>query len=381
MRRFAAWSGTITNYEYTSENQLKRVYVTAPNLGPIQKEVIYHYDALGRRMQKRFVDHQDSTKSFTRKYVYDGNEILAEFNGSNQVLARYTHSRLRTDDVLAADITSSGVSAGLAASAGSYFYLKDALGTITDVLNVSGQLVQKYSYAVYGQIVNVQDGSGADITSSPALTTSYTFTGREWDAEMGMYYYRARYYDPATGRFLQRDPKPGRVELPISVVNRNAYAYNNPAAFVDPKGEFGFLAFLAVSTIVGGLIGGIDAALSGGDFWKGFGKGAFAGFALGLTFGISPAAGFLTLGSNLLRAGAGRGSFVGNFIDASVENNIIDTAISGFQGDFSNFFPDLINDFVPYIGGALLFSDVAGRACDNESGVLRGDRGFICEVF
>ncbi len=62
----------------------------------------------------------------------------------------------------------------------------------------------------------------------------YGFTGREYDAESGLYYYRARYYDPQVGRFISRDP--------IGVVggwNRYGYGYNNPLHWRDPYGLFG----------------------------------------------------------------------------------------------------------------------------------------------
>ena len=61
-------------------------------------------------MKKDVIDHQapsDKLKTFTRMYAYDGNERHLEFNGTGELLARYTHSTLRTDDVLAMDVNSS----------------------------------------------------------------------------------------------------------------------------------------------------------------------------------------------------------------------------------------------------------------------------------
>jgi len=58
--------------------------------------------------------------------------------------------------------------------------------------------------------------------SNPSLENPFRFTGREWDAESGLYYYRLRYYDPAVGRFISRDP--------FAAIGVSAYAYvsNNP---------------------------------------------------------------------------------------------------------------------------------------------------------
>jgi RHS repeat-associated protein len=58
------------------------------------------------------------------------------------------------------------------------------------------------------------------------------FTGREWDPETGLYYYRARYYDPGAGRFSGSDPR-GMVDG----TNLYRYVHNNPVVFVDPYGN------------------------------------------------------------------------------------------------------------------------------------------------
>src|SRR5690606_25025780 len=112
----------------------------------LQKTSQYFYDALGRRYEKKIVDHQNSANSFTRKYQYDGEEILAEYDENNSTLAVYTHSGLKTDDVLSADIRSNK----LASQIGSYFYLKDAQGSIIDIADSSGNSIQHYSYSAFG---------------------------------------------------------------------------------------------------------------------------------------------------------------------------------------------------------------------------------------
>src|SRR5690606_36416392 len=185
------------------------------------KEVVYSYDALGRRIEKRVIDHRadsDVTKTFTRRFVYDGQDIVVEYDGDNRVRATYTHSGLGADDILSVEVTSSGVDAKLASSTGSYQYLKDAQGTITDVTNSSGAKVQHYLYSAFGKLLGIQDAHANDIDSNPVIATSYGYTGRELDSESGLLYYRARYYDPQTGRFLQKDPHPGVLPIPQTVV-------------------------------------------------------------------------------------------------------------------------------------------------------------------
>lgn len=64
-----------------------------------------------------------------------------------------------------------------------------------------------------------------------STAAGYAFTGREWDSETGLYYYRARYYDPRSGRFLSEDPV-GLRDGP----NRYTYVHNAPVNATDPFG-------------------------------------------------------------------------------------------------------------------------------------------------
>lgn len=191
--------GTFIKYAFNSENQLVKIEEFKNSVKT--KTVVYTYDALGRRIAKDIIDHQDASKSYSRKYAYDGQEILAEFDENDATLAVYTHSTLRTDDVLAADIRSTK----LANQTGSYFYLKDALGSVVEVTDANGNLVQHYAYSSFGKVLKIVDSSGSDVTGDPNIKTSYGFTNREDDDESGMMYYRARYYMPEVGRFIQED--------------------------------------------------------------------------------------------------------------------------------------------------------------------------------
>ena len=88
--------------------------------------------------------------------------------------------------------------------------------------------------------------------------SGYAFTGREWDAEVGLYYYRARYFDPALGRFISSDPS-GFVDGP----NLFAYVGNKPTTYVDPFG----LALTSVdaamrNAIASGNVAEVKALLS-----------------------------------------------------------------------------------------------------------------------
>lgn len=75
------------------------------------------------------------------------------------------------------------------------YYHADGLGSITTLSNAGGTIVQTYSYDSFG-----------NITSTGSLRQPFTYTAREYDSETGMYFYRARYYDPKAGRFVTKDP-------------------------------------------------------------------------------------------------------------------------------------------------------------------------------
>ncbi|MBI4707735.1 MAG: hypothetical protein HY761_07415 [Candidatus Omnitrophica bacterium] len=90
----------------------------------------------------------------------------------------------------------------------------------------NGNIAERYSYDAYGN-TTIKDAAGCKLQAS-GIGNHYAYTGREFDSETGLYYYRARYYDPQIGRFLQEDPVWG--------LNFYSYVDNNPLNFIDPYG-------------------------------------------------------------------------------------------------------------------------------------------------
>ncbi len=97
----------------------------------------------------------------------------------------------------------------------------------------AGNTIEKYEYSVYGDVWIVAKENGETRTVS-IIDNPYYFTGRHLDTETGLYYYRARYYSPTLGRFLQTDPISYKGGM-----NLYTYCGNSPTIFADPLGLFG----------------------------------------------------------------------------------------------------------------------------------------------
>ncbi len=127
----------------------------------------FKYDPFGRRIYR-------SSSSGTSFYAYDGDNLAEETNSSGGVVARYAQGQ-NIDEPLA-----------MLRSATTSYYHADGLGSVTSLSNSAGALAQSYTF----------DSFGKQTASSGSLVNPFQYTGRESDSETGLYYYRARYYDP-----------------------------------------------------------------------------------------------------------------------------------------------------------------------------------------
>jgi RHS repeat-associated protein len=200
-----------TVYSYDDENRLTGVTITQ---GSNVKQRSFAYDPFGRRIKKTIAqdtignDCQGSCPRITN-YVYDGQNIIMEYDQNNNIIAKYTHGP-NIDEPLA---VSQGTNI--------YYYHADGLGSITALSNTSGTIVQTYPYDSFG-----------NITATGSISQPFTYTAREYDSETGMYFYRARYYDPKVGRFVTKDP----IGFEGGDVNLYNYVGANPVNGGDPSG-------------------------------------------------------------------------------------------------------------------------------------------------
>jgi RHS repeat-associated protein len=161
-----------TNYSWDFENRLTSA--TLPGSGGT---VSYRYDPFGRRIYK-------SSSAGTSIFAYDGFNLTEEANSTGSAVARYVQTQ-NVDESLA--ILRSSVTS---------YYEADGLGSITSLSSAAGALAQTYTF----------DSFGNKTASSGSLTNSLQYTGRELDSETMLYFIRARYFDPVSGRFLSEDP-------------------------------------------------------------------------------------------------------------------------------------------------------------------------------
>jgi RHS repeat-associated protein len=80
-----------------------------------------------------------------------------------------------------------------------------------------------------------EDEFGSQIFNQGTTQNVYRYTGQQSDADSGLQYLRARYYEPATGRFITQDPKKGDMREPATY-NQYIYCRNNPIRYTDPSG-------------------------------------------------------------------------------------------------------------------------------------------------
>ncbi len=101
------------------------------------------------------------------------------------------------------------------------YYQADGLGSITSLSTSAAALANTYTYDSFGNVTNF----------TGTLRNPFQYTGREFDAEANLYFYRARYFDPNSGRFVSEDPIGFH-----GGVNFYRYVLNNPVINVDPAG-------------------------------------------------------------------------------------------------------------------------------------------------
>jgi RHS repeat-associated protein len=188
-------SGT-TTFNFNEENRLTQI------TQPTGLTVNYKYDGLDRRIQRT------TSNGTNERYIYDNADVLIDLNADWSVATTYLNE-IGVDSHLRQTNSATGVS----------YVLSDHLGSTLALTDAAGNAVEQTTYDSFG-------------SSAGSASTRYGFTGRERDADTGLLYYRARFYDPQIGRFTSEDP----IEFEAGDVNWYAYVMNNSINNTDEAG-------------------------------------------------------------------------------------------------------------------------------------------------
>lgn len=202
--KFNGASQQLLNVSY---DQRRLASVMAVNSQP--NSLFFEYDANAYRIEKK-------NSNGTKKYYLEAEHLESVYDANDELQANYLRGVV-VDEIINGfeKNTATGVMENRT-------FHHDQVNSVVALSDHNGAAKQTLSYGPFGESINT--------TGSSQNTMKYT--GREQDAESGLYYYRARYYDPELGRFISEDP--------IGFgggINFYAYVTNNPLFYRDPMGE------------------------------------------------------------------------------------------------------------------------------------------------
>ena len=314
------------------------------------KKATYSYDFNNVRTSKTATD---GTTSITSKYIYDGNNLIAEqrsVKGPDKDKSVWLYYIYGVDGI-----------AGFNFEDKVYLYRKNVQGDITHIYRKDGNKdlveVAHYAYDAWGntEILSETDKIGS--------LNPFRYRGYYFDIETKLYYLISRYYDPETCRFISADGIEYLDPETLGGLNLYAYCCNNPVMAIDPEGTklkwwqklliglggIVIIAALAVATIVtGGAAAGLAGAIAVGAL-----KGALIGAAVGAAVGAG--IGYAVGGIDGLWTGLAIGFTGGALIGAVIGGTIGGLTYSPLKAASNAAFkarPDKMFNINKHLGGA-----------------------------
>ena len=212
-------TGEVTEYQWDYRNRLVGT-VTSDVDGNVIALNGYTYDVFDRRIAKSVdSDGDGAEEDVVERFVHDGDHIALTFDGDGNETERFLHG-VRIDEVLAQENAGGEV----------LWAIADHQGSVRLLMDNQGNVVNNITYDSFGN-VTVETNAGTSFR--------FGYTGREFDEETGNYYYRSRFLDPLTGRFIQED----KIGFDGGDTNLSRYVGNNPLFLIDPSGFCGVSPF------------------------------------------------------------------------------------------------------------------------------------------
>jgi RHS repeat-associated protein len=225
------------SYTYDSQNHM----MTASGNG---KSISMIYDAFGNRVAKTVTVNGVTV---TTQYLVEDDvnptgypQVIEELTGpigAGVVTRTYTYGLQRIGENLSPAVTGNSTWTPS-------FYVYDGAGSVRQLTNSASVVTDEYEYDAYGN----------SFTKSGTTPNNYLYRGEQYDPDLGLYYLRARYYNPATGRFLSRDPEGGKLNDPRTF-HKYLYAGGDPVNRIDPRGRededegVGLIAFISTKVV------------------------------------------------------------------------------------------------------------------------------------
>ena len=231
-----------TSYEWNYLDQLVKV----TNGSKVSQ---FTYDHSGRRIRK-------TDSSGTRYYFYNGLEPVLEFDSNGNIVKE----EFSIGGELICKTIQPSAPSGIQQIT---YHLNDHLGSAVFILDSAGNLLANHYHDPFGKAWNVKGDIGNDVR----------FTGKEYEEDIGLYYFAMRWYDPEVGRFVSVDPME-----PMGYV----FVANNPMRYVDPSGiiKMTRLTYLKLQRL-----SNAGAPVTFGMMMAGYGLRGLLGTMLGATWG------------------------------------------------------------------------------------------------
>lgn len=215
--------------------------------------ITFLYDANGTRIGKR-VNPNDggATEATTTFFLNDTlnptgySQVLEEFDGNGAELsdlaASLTLSRTYT---IGLDLIGYDAKDDLGNWHQRYFGY-DGHGSVRELLGESGDVLESYTYDAFGVLLS------GSVDQSSVTANPYLYTGERFDSDLGLYYLRARYVNPGTGRFHNMDTYEGNASDPMTL-HKYLYTHHDPINGTDPSGRMSFMNLGQAVAVMGSL--------------------------------------------------------------------------------------------------------------------------------